>query len=152
MRPGVRVAVDVGSVRIGVAASDRRGALASPVATVPRGTGDLERLAAIIAEHAAVEVIVGLPRGLSGREGPSAAAARGFARRLAGVIAPLPVRLVDERLSTVSAERGLRETGVRGRRRRSVVDQAAAVVILQAALDAERSSGRPPGQTVQVEA
>jgi len=148
----VRVAVDVGSVRVGVAASDPDGLLASPVETVARGRGDLQRLAAIVADHAAVEVIVGLPRGLSGREGPAARATREFAGRLAGVIAPLPVRLVDERLSTVSAERGLRETGVRGRRHRSVVDQAAAAVILQTALDAERSSGRPPGQPVQVEA
>jgi len=152
MRRGVRVAVDVGSVRIGVAASDPDGRVASPVETVYRGAGDLGRLATIIAERAAVEVVVGLPRGLSGREGPAAAAARVFAGRLAGAVAPVPVRLVDERLTTVSAERGLRESGVRGWRRKSVVDQAAAVVILQAALDTERSSGRPPGQPVQGEA
>jgi putative Holliday junction resolvase len=152
MRPGVRVAVDVGTVRIGVAASDPDGLIASPVVTLPRGRGDLERLAAIVSERAAVEVLVGLPRGLSGRDGAAAAAAQEFAARLAGVVAPVPVRLVDERLSTVAAERRLRETGVRGRRRRSVVDQAAAVVILQSALDAERSSGRPPGLPVQVEA
>jgi putative Holliday junction resolvase len=152
MRPGVRVAVDVGTVRIGVAASDPDGLIASPVVTLPRGRGDLERLAAIVSERAAVEVLVGLPRGLSGRDGAAAAAARQFAARLAGAVAPVPVRLVDERLSTVAAERRLRETGVRGRRRRSVVDQAAAVVILQSALDAERSSGGPPGLPVQVEA
>jgi putative Holliday junction resolvase len=152
MRRGVRVAVDVGSVRIGVAASDQEGLVATPVETVPRGRGDMERLAALIEERGAVEVVVGLPRGLSGQEGPAAATVREFARRLAGAVAPLPVRLVDERLTTVSAERGLREAGVPGRRQRSVVDQAAAVVILQAALDAERSSGRPSGQPVQVEA
>jgi putative pre-16S rRNA nuclease len=151
MRPGVRVAVDVGSVRIGVAASDPDGLVASPVETVRRGAGDLERLAAIVSGRAAVEVLVGLPRALSGREGASAAAAREFAGRLAGAVAPLPVRLVDERLSTVAAERRLRESGVPGRRQRSVVDQVAAVDILQTALDAERSSGRPPGQPVQVE-
>lgn len=152
MRRGARVAVDVGSVRIGVAASDQDGLTAAPVETVRRGRGDLDRLAKIISERSAVEVLVGLPRGLSGHEGAAAAAARRFATRLAGAVAPVPVRLVDERLSTVSAERGLRETGVRRRRRRSVVDQAAAVVILQSALDAERSSGRPPGQPVQAEA
>jgi putative Holliday junction resolvase len=152
MRRGVRVAVDVGSVRIGVAASDPDGLIASPVETVRRGRGDLERLAAIVSQYGAVEVIVGLPRGLSGREGPAAAVVQEFAARLARAVAPVPVRLFDERLSTVVAERGLRETGVPGRRRRSVVDQAAAVLILQTALDAERSSGRPPGLPVQVEA
>jgi len=152
VRRGVRVGIDAGSVRIGVAASDQDGVVASPVETVPRGAGDLDRIGAIVAERAAVEVVVGLPRSLSGREGPAAATAREFAGRLASVVAPVPVRLVDERLTTVTAEQGLRATGVRGRRRRSVVDQAAAVVILQAALDTERSSGRPPGSPVRVEA
>jgi putative Holliday junction resolvase len=118
--------------------------------TVPRGDGELDRLAVIVAEQAAVEVVVGLPVSLSGQEGRAAAAARDFARALAGRVAPRPVRLVDERLSTVAATRGMRESGISARRGRSAVDQAAAVVILQGALDAERGSGQPPGEIVQV--
>jgi putative Holliday junction resolvase len=147
----VRVGVDAGSVRIGVAASDPDGLVAWPVETVPRGAGDLGRIGAIVAERDAFEVVVGLPRSLSGREGPAAATAREFADRLAAVVAPVPVRLMDERLTTVTAEQDLRAAGVRGRRRRSLVDQAAAVVILQAALDTERSSGRPAGVAVLTE-
>jgi len=148
----VRIGVDVGSARIGVAASDPEGRLAHPVDTVPRGPGDAERIVALAAEREAVEIVVGLPRSLSGREGPAAAGVRAFAARLATAAAPLPVRLADERLSTVTAQRGLRDSGVRGRRGRSVVDQAAAVVILQSALDAERATGKPPGAIVQAEA
>lgn len=151
MRPGTRVALDAGSVRIGVAASDPRGLLAGPVETVRRGRGDLGRIAAIVAERAAVEVLVGLPRSMSGNEGPAAALARDFAAGVARAVAPVPVRLVDERLSTVSATRDLRAAGVRGRAQRSVVDQAAAVVFLQAALDQERATGRAPGEAVERE-
>ena len=151
MRPGVRVGVDVGSVRVGVAACDPDGMLATPVETVHRGTRDLDRLADIVAERAAIEVVVGLPLSLSGHEGPAASAARGFARELAHRVAPCPVRLVDERLSTVAATRGMRERGISARHSRRAVDQAAAVVILQSALDAERASGRPPGEIVRVD-
>lgn len=145
---GVRLAVDPGDARIGVASSDPAGVLATPVETVPRGAGDLERLAAIVAEYGAVVVYVGLPRSLSGREGPAAAKSREFAALLAERVSPVPVRLYDERLSTVTAEAVLRGQGRKGRRRRAVVDQAAAVVILQAALDTERSTGTAPGEPV----
>ncbi len=152
-RPGARVGVDVGSVRVGVAASDPSGLLATPVRTVARdaaGTGaDVEQIAAIVVELDAVEAIVGLPRTLAGDEGPAAIEARQYARRLAVRIAPVPVRLLDERLTTVDAHRSLRDSGVDTRRHRAVVDQAAAVLILQAALDAERGSGRPPGELVR---
>jgi putative Holliday junction resolvase len=150
VRRGVRVGVDVGSVRVGVATCDPDGVLATPVETVRRGAGNLDRLAAIIAEQRPVEVVVGLPVSLSGEEGRAAADARDFARALARRVGPCPVRLVDERLSTVAAIRGLRERGVTARQARTVVDQAAAAVILQAALDAERVSGRAPGEIVQV--
>jgi putative Holliday junction resolvase len=153
IRPGVRVAVDVGSVRVGVAACDATATLASPVAVVDRQRrrgGDLEDIAAIVAEREAVEVLVGLPRSLSGREGPAAAAARDYAVALAGRVAPVPVRLVDERLSTVQAQRGLHQAGHTVRSSRDKVDAAAAVVILEAALDAERSTGEPPGERVPV--
>lgn len=150
MRRGVRVGVDVGSVRVGVAICDPDGMLATPLDTVTRGPGDLDRLAGMVAENHALEVVVGLPRSLSGGEGPAAATARGFAGALARRVAPCPVRLVDERLSTVAATRGLRERGMSARQGRAVIDQAAAVVILQGALDAERGTGQPPGETVQV--
>jgi putative Holliday junction resolvase len=149
MRPGVRVGVDVGSVRIGVARTDPAALIAVPVETVARGAGDLARIAEIVVEHEALEVIVGLPLTMSGRPGPAAVAARDFARDLVAVVAPIPVRLVDERLSTVSATRGLREAGRSARTGRSVVDQAAAVVIVQYAVDTERATGRAPGTLVQ---
>ncbi|HEY3604785.1 MAG TPA: Holliday junction resolvase RuvX [Sporichthyaceae bacterium] len=145
---GVLLGIDPGSVRIGVAASDPSRLLASPVETVKRGPGDLDRIAAIAAEREAVAVLVGLPRSLSGRDGPAAAAAREWAGQLAARLDPTPVRLVDERLSTVAAARDLRAAGVSGRKARGVVDQAAAVVFLQAALDAERACGAPAGEAV----
>ena len=150
MRHGVRVGIDPGEARIGVAVSDPTGFLATPVETVRRGSGDVRRLARLVEESGAVEVVVGLPRSLSGREGPAAVKVREFALALARRIAPVPVRLCDERLTTVSAESILRERGRNGAKRRAVVDQAAAVLILQAALDTERASGRAPGELVQV--
>jgi putative Holliday junction resolvase len=150
MRRGVRLGVDVGDVRIGVAACDPSGLIATPVETVPRGDGDLARLRALALEHDAVEAVVGLPRSLSGGEGPAAVKARAFADRLAEALAAdaIAVRLCDERLSTVSAEATLRQQGRKGKKRRAVVDQAAAVVILQNALDIERGTGRPAGEAV----
>ena len=149
MRPGTRVGVDVGSVRIGVARTDPSGLLAVPVETVPRGAGDLDRIADIVAEHAAIEIVVGLPLTMAGRPGPAAQVATAFARELAVRVAPVPVRLVDERLSTVSATRDLRAAGRSSRTGRAVVDQAAAVVIVQYAVDTERATGRAPGSVVQ---
>jgi putative Holliday junction resolvase len=142
----VRIGVDVGDVRIGVARSDPSGLIATPVETVRRGPGDLTRLRDIAVEEGAVEVVVGLPRSLSGGEGPAAAKVRAFALDLVGALSPLPVRLCDERLSTVTAEAVLRGQGKKGQKRRAVVDQAAAVVILQNALDTERGTGTPPGE------
>lgn len=150
MRFGVRIGIDPGDARIGVAASDPSGFLASPVETVRTGRGDVRRLAQLVAEREAVEVIVGLPRSLSGSEGPAAAKARDFAARLARRVAPTPVRLCDERLTTVSAESMLREQGRHGAKRRAVVDMAAAVLILQTALDTERLRGTAPGEIVEV--
>lgn len=149
MRHGVRLGIDPGDARIGVARSDPSGFLATPVETVRRGRGDLARLAALVTEDGAVEVVVGLPRSLSGGEGPAAAKVREFARALARRVAPVPVRLVDERLTTVSAEAMLRDRGRKGSKRRAVVDQAAAVLILQNALDSERTSGAAPGEIVE---
>jgi putative Holliday junction resolvase len=149
MRHGVRLGVDPGDARVGVARSDPSGFLATPVETLRRGKGDLARIARLVVEDEAVEVVVGLPRSLSGGEGPAAAKVREFAARLAERVAPVPVRLVDERLTTVSAEAMLRDRGRKGRQRRGVVDQAAAVLILQHALDTERATGAPPGEPVE---
>ncbi len=150
MRHGTRLGIDPGDARIGVARSDPSGFLATPVETVARQSGDLDRIAELVSEEGVVEVVVSLPRSLSGREGPAALKVREFALTLARRIAPVPVRLCDERLTTVSAESMLRERGRKGSKRRAVVDQAAAVVILQQALDTERSSGRLPGEIVEV--
>jgi putative Holliday junction resolvase len=152
VRRGVRLGVDVGDVRIGVAKSDPAPLLATPVETVAQGSESISRLLDLAAEWCAIEVVVGLPRSLSGGIGPAADKVVSFAQALRDTAVErgmsLPVRLVDERLTTVSAERMLRERGRKGARRRAVVDQAAAVVILQHAIDTERSTGRPPGQEV----
>ena len=148
MRTGVRLGVDVGSVRIGVARCDQAGGLSSPLGTVPRGAGDLDAIAGLAAADDVIEIIVGLPVGLSGREGPAATGARAFAVRLARRVTPVPVRLVDERFTTAIAHDALRQAGSDSRRRRPRVDRAAAALLLQGALDLERSTGRPAGELV----
>jgi putative Holliday junction resolvase len=143
---GVRLGVDVGKVRVGVAVCDPDGILATPLLTLQRDPategervpGDISEIARLIDEYQAREVVVGLPVNLAGREGPAALEVRAYVDRLAGAIAPVPVRLADERMSTVVASRRLSERGVRGRRQRAVVDQAAAVEILQSWLDTQR--------------
>ena len=144
---GRRLGIDVGSVRIGVATSDPDGILATPVETVARDRGDkhVRRLAQLVNELEAVEVVVGLPRTLADRSGPAAQDAIGLAEALARRIAPTPVRLADERLTTVTAQRSLREAGVRAKGQRSMIDQVAAVGILQNWLDQRRSAPRTRG-------
>jgi putative holliday junction resolvase len=148
VRRGVRLGIDIGSVRIGVARSDPDGMLATPLDTVRRGSGDLAELARLAAENAAVEIIVGLAVGLRGTEGGAAAEGRSFAAALADAVAPLPVRLVDERFTTVLAHAALRQGGHGSRARRLAVDKTAAALLLQGALDTERSTGGPAGQLV----
>jgi putative holliday junction resolvase len=147
---GVKVGVDVGTVRVGVARSDPHGMLATPVETVARSRdgADVARVLAIVAELEAVEIVVGLPLALSGARTASTEDAESFARSLARG-APTPVRMVDERLSTVSAQSALHSSGRTVKNSRSVVDQVAATIILQQALDAERSSGRAPGVVLE---
>lgn len=138
--------MDVGEVRVGVAISDPEGLLATPLTTLTRShkpdsggiPGDMSELARLVESHGIVEVVVGLPTTLAGTEGPAAAHTRQYARRLERVVAPVPVTLVDERMSTALATRKLSGQGVRGRRQRKVVDQAAAVEILQGWLDVQR--------------
>jgi putative Holliday junction resolvase len=141
--PGIWFGVDVGTVRVGVARTDPQGLLAVPVTTLTRDLRtdlDLDQLAALVAEYEAAGVVVGLPRTLRDREGTSAGIAREYGEKLATRIAPLPVEYVDERLTTVSAQRKLAQGGVRGRAGRAVIDQAAAVDLLQHWLDLRRSS------------
>ena len=152
VRLGVRLVVDPGSVRIGVARSDPRGVLATPLTVVRRGKGDLDALASLAVAEEAMEIVVGLPRSLSGREGPAAASAKQFAVSLAARVAPLPVRLVDERFTTATAHSALRAGGHDSRARRETVDAAAAAVLLAAALESERRTGSAPGELVTVTA
>lgn len=150
MRRGVRVGIDVGSVRIGVARSDIDGAIAVSETTVPRGPGDLASLVTLIAELEASEVVVGLPLSLDGSEGRAASDARSLAVQLADAVR-VPVRLVDERFTTTEAHKRLAAGGGRAgteRGRRQIVDQVAAAILLQHALDAERGTGLPPGEVV----
>jgi putative Holliday junction resolvase len=152
---GARLGVDVGKARIGLAASDPDGLVATPVETVPRvlpgegTTADVARIAAEVDERAARVVYVGLPRHLSGAEGAATQDARGFAARLAAAVAPVPVRVVDERMSTVTAHAQLRAAGKKTKSHRPVIDQAAAVIILQSALDVERAAGTRAGELVE---
>lgn len=146
MRRGVRLALDWGRARIGVAASDPDGILAHPVETVAAGPAAIPRIAALVAEYEPLEVVLGLPRNLAGDEGSAAVAIREVAAELATGLPGLPIRLVDERLTTVTAARRLSSAGRNTRRQRSVIDQAAAVALLEETLQHERTTGRPPGE------
>lgn len=148
LRSGIRLAIDVGSVRIGVAGCDPDGILATPIATVRRGPGDLAEIARLCADREVIEIVVGLPTSLSGRAGQAAASARTFAADLAALVAPIEVRLVDERFTTTLAHSALQAGGRNSRQRRSTVDKAAAALLLQSALDTERLTGHPAGELV----
>lgn len=147
IRSGVRLGIDVGTVRVGVARCDFHAMLATPLCTVVRGDGAIAEIVNVLKDLEAMEVIVGLPLALSGSRTASTQDAVDFGERLATVI-EVPVRLVDERLSTVSAQQALHSTGRTTRTSRQVIDQVAATIILQHALDVERSSGKPPGELI----
>ena len=150
LRRGVRIGVDVGTVRVGVSRCDPDGILTMPVETLLRASdsADLRRLEGIVRAHDALEVIVGLPRHLRGGEGVSAKGARKYARRLKTLIPRVRVALVDERLSSNQAHARLRASGVPEHEHRSVIDQVAAQIILEQALELERMSGRAPGEEI----
>ncbi|MGH8876528.1 MAG: Holliday junction resolvase RuvX [Stackebrandtia sp.] len=144
---GRRLGIDVGKVRVGVALSDPDGILAAPLETVPRDMSgaadpptDIARIAELTAEHLVVEIIVGLPVRLSGEESFAAAESRAYASQISALVSPVPVRFIDERLTTAVASRRLSERGVKGKRRKAVVDQAAAVEILQLWLEKHRKA------------
>ena len=147
MRRGVRLALDWGDARIGVAACDNDGVLAYPVSTVRAGPDEITDLVVLVGEHEPIEVLVGFPRSLSGGEGPAAGKARERAGRLADAIR-VPVRLVDERLTTVTASQRLSQGGKRVKEQRELIDAAAAAAILEQALAFEQSRGIPPGELV----
>lgn len=132
----VVLALDVGDRRIGVAASDPTGTLASPVTTIERidEASDVAAVLGMASEHGASEIVVGMPLSMSGGRGPQARKVEGFTRALES-LSPVPVTLVDERLSSVQAERLIRDSGKRPSANRPSVDAAAAAVILQAYLD-----------------
>ena len=143
----MRLACDVGTVRVGLARSDATGMLAVPLPAVAAGPDAIAAVLDVIAEWEAIEVFVGLPLQLSGEEGPSARLARDWAAALRERSA-VSIRLIDERLSTVEAQRGFRSSGRSTRESRSLIDSASAVVVLQSALESERGTGTPPGEPV----
>ncbi|WP_427007459.1 Holliday junction resolvase RuvX [Pseudarthrobacter sp. H2] len=155
---GVKLGVDVGTVRVGVAVCDRDSILATPLRTLDRNAKkntDVRILAALAVELGAVEIFVGLPRTMKGEEHASARMATDYATLLAGALrdsgSGVPVRLVDERLSTVTAHRNLREAGMSSRDHRKVVDQVAAAGILQHAIDMQKARGTEIGSRVYAE-
>lgn len=150
MRKGIRIAIDLGEKRIGVARCDSEATIALPVETIYRcGGQEIYDIADIVEEYQAIEVIIGLPRLLSGIEGKNSADVRQWAQKLSCVIPKIRIRLVDERLSSVSAHQALSAAGMRGQKQRSVVDQQAAVYILEQALEIERKTGNAPGEEVK---
>ena len=141
-RRGVRLGIDVGTVRVGVARSDPFGMLAVPVVTLKRDVAkgaDLDEIVRLVEEHEVVEMVIGLPRTLRGDSGPAVTAVRAYAdaltTRLTAAGRDLPLVFVDERLTSVIANRGLADRGMSSKARRSIVDQVAAVAILQNRLD-----------------
>lgn len=139
---GARLGIDVGEVRIGVARCGADGLMCTPVETVNRRTCAQEgvrRIAELVQEYGVIRLYVGLPLSMDGSEGQAAVAVRSYSTALHALIAPVDVRLVDERLSTVSAHRSLHDAGLQGRKHRLVVDQVAAVTILESAVAFEKT-------------
>ncbi len=146
MRRGVRVGIDVGKARVGVARSDVDGLMAVPSETLPRTTA-LESLVAVASESTVLEWVIGLPLSLNGGETDSTADAREFAQQLVASTG-IPARLIDERLSTVGAQAALHSASHTTKSSRAVIDQVAATILLETALDAERR-GTMLGETVE---
>ena len=145
-RRGRRIALDVGSVRVGVASCDPDGILATPLDVVRRDDDAtaVARIAVLVAEQSALEIVAGRPRSLDGSDRAAVGAAEEFLRAVASAV-DVPIRLVDERFTTVQAHGVLQSAGRNSKQRREIVDAVAAVLILQAALDTEKSGGSPAG-------
>jgi len=146
MRAGVRLAVDVGRARVGIARSDRDALMAVPVDTVARDQA-IDVLRSLVVDYSPVEIVVGLPLNMAGAHTASTDDAVEFANRLKRQV-DIPVRMVDERLSTVSAMAGLHQSGKSVKTAKGLIDQASAVIILQHCLDTEKNTGTPPGFVV----
>lgn len=134
----MRLALDWGRARIGVAACDPDGTMAHPVETIAAGPGALARVQALLDEYEPVEVVLGWPRNLRGEDGPAAQAMAEVHAALSEAVAPVPVCVVDERMSSAEAARRLVAAGKNSRQRRGIIDQAAAVGILEQALEERR--------------
>ena len=150
MRSGPRLAVDVGKVRIGIAICDREAILSSPLDAVARLSSSSETvnsIAQLADTHGVIEVYVGDPLSLSGRETDSTSDARLFALELSKALS-VPVRMIDERLTTVSAKAKLRASGLNAKDSKLIIDSSSAVEILESALRYEKSSGLAPGNLV----
>jgi putative Holliday junction resolvase len=150
MITGVRLGLDVGSVRIGVAKCDPHGMLATPLTTIPAGPEAIAHVITLVNEHEVMCVYVGKPTSLAGKDTASTQAAIEFAHELATSLdgTKTNIRMIDERLSTVSAQRGMHEAGRTVKQSRDAIDQAAAVVILEHALDSERHADGLVGEEV----
>jgi putative Holliday junction resolvase len=150
VRSGRRLAVDVGKVRVGLAVSDFHGILASPLQNIARESNDAQTVAsmlAAIAEETIIEAYFGLPVSMSGNASASTEDAIALATAFEAS-SMIPVRMIDERLTTVSAAAALRSSGKNSKEGRKVIDQIAATMILEQALATEKSSGKQPGVTL----
>ncbi|MCD4557400.1 Holliday junction resolvase RuvX [Schaalia sp. lx-100] len=150
-RRGTRLGVDVGTVRIGLARTDPEAIMTFPLETLHRADdgSEFERLISLVEEYDVMEIIVGLPRHLAGGEGISAKGARRYARRIKKSLPHIRVAFVDERLTSHQAHQRLRAAGRCERSHREIVDQVAAQIILEHALEIERMSGNPPGDVLE---
>lgn len=150
MRPGRRLAIDVGKVRIGVAASDSHAILASGLDTVSRGQDlepSLRRIVELVNEVQPIEIYVGLPVSMSGNHSASTEDAVHFARQLSSLVST-EIRFIDERLTTVTAANALKMSGRDSKSGRQIIDQIAATVILEQAMEQEKSTGKQPGKAM----
>ena len=146
-----RLGIDWGKARIGVAASNPRTSFAYPVETVRANGSELKRLKELVGEYEPELIYVGLPLTLSGQRSFAAQFVLEKASLLAAAVPGVSIRLVDERMSTAGASRSLGGAGRSSRQQRRIIDQAAAVEILQRALDLEMASGRLAGEPLEQE-
>ena len=149
MRKGIRYAIDFGDARVGFAKSDIDAIMAVPVATIKNDQNLLKNIIEHINETGCVEIYVGLPKHLSGAIGQSANKAINFAQQLSKQLPDISIRMMDERLTTSSASARLQESGVNTRAQKGLIDQAAAIELLEQALDFEKRNNQIPGQDLK---
>lgn len=147
MRLGRRIAIDYGAARIGVALSSIDALISSPLATVSSGENAVDEISQLISDQEPIEVYVGLPLNLQGEHTKSTADAIALAVALQGTTS-VEVRLVDERMTTRAAQGQLFASGKNSKKSRSLIDAAAASLILEGAIAFEKASGSQPGKPV----